>query len=213
MAAAVSTALATPLAPAIAMADPCPDVQVVFARGTNEPAGTGGLGQTFVNDLRSRIGERPLAVHAVDYPASMDFPAGAQGIADVDTEVRTLAGTCPNARIVLGGYSQGAAVIGYSLTDQLPPNGAIPQNLVGPLPKNVADRIAAVAFFGKPSNEFLGSLGLPPITIDSRFADKTIDQCEPGDFICSGGGNPIAHSLYVVTGMVDQAADFAASRL
>src|SRR3954453_5359351 len=62
-------------------AAPCPDVEVVFARGTTEPPGLGGVGQAFVDSLRSRLVARSVGVYAVNYPASNDFetstPAGA----------------------------------------------------------------------------------------------------------------------------------------
>ena len=54
--------------------------------------------------------------------------------------------TCPNTRLVLGGYSQGAAVIDVI--------SAVPIPVVGfnnPLPPNVPDYVAAIAVFGNPS--------------------------------------------------------------
>ena len=49
---AVAAAWALPIAlihlPSAA-ANPCPDVEVVFARGTTEPPGVGGVGQAFVD--------------------------------------------------------------------------------------------------------------------------------------------------------------------
>ena len=35
-----------------ASAQQCPDVEAVFARGTSEPPGVGGVGQAFVDQLR-----------------------------------------------------------------------------------------------------------------------------------------------------------------
>src|SRR5829696_4797370 len=64
----------------VAGAAPCPDVEIVFARGTTEPPGVGGIGQAFVDSLRSQLGGRSVGVYAVNYPASNDFarsaPAG-----------------------------------------------------------------------------------------------------------------------------------------
>src|SRR4051812_23647030 len=57
----------------IATAEPCPDVEVVFARGTTEPPGVGGVGQAFVDSLRSQLGGPSVGVYGVDYPASRDF--------------------------------------------------------------------------------------------------------------------------------------------
>jgi cutinase len=50
------TGFALLIAPAggpTASAAPCPDVEVVFARGTFAPPGVGGIGQDFVNALLS----------------------------------------------------------------------------------------------------------------------------------------------------------------
>ena len=51
-----------------ASAQPCPDVEVVSARGTGEPPGVGGIGQGFVDSLRSQAGGRSVGVYAVNYP-------------------------------------------------------------------------------------------------------------------------------------------------
>ena len=37
---------------------PCPDAEVVFARGTDEQPGVGGIGQAFVDALRSKAGTK-----------------------------------------------------------------------------------------------------------------------------------------------------------
>ena len=46
--------LATPAAAPKAAADDCPDVEVIFARGTNEPPGLGRVGDAFVDSLRQQ---------------------------------------------------------------------------------------------------------------------------------------------------------------
>src|ERR1700712_4229497 len=56
-----------------ASAAPCPDVEVIFARGSGEAPGVGGVGQSFVDDLRSTLGPRTVDVYPVDYAASNDF--------------------------------------------------------------------------------------------------------------------------------------------
>jgi cutinase len=203
-------------------AQPCPDVEVVFARGTDEPPGVGGIGQAFVDALRSQVGTRSVAVYAVNYAASSDFANPVEfartfvdGIRDAAAHVQSTAASCPNTRMVLGGFSQGAAVAGFVTSAVVP--GGVPAALVpAPMPLEVADHVAAVALLGKPSNEFLRQYGAPPIAIGQSYAAKTIELCAPGDTICSGaaGGGPnIAHALYGVNGMASQAAAFAASRL
>ncbi|MEE2854730.1 MAG: cutinase family protein, partial [Actinomycetota bacterium] len=44
----------------------CPDVQVVFARGTGEAPGVGPTGQAFVDSLRQRVGGRSFDVYPVN---------------------------------------------------------------------------------------------------------------------------------------------------
>jgi cutinase len=195
-----------------AAADPCPDVEVVFARGTNEPPGVGGIGQTFVDTLRSHVGTKSLAVYPVNYPATTNFPTAVDGITDAGTHVESMAARCPKTKMVLGGYSQGAAVMGFVTYSQVPDGAHLVQALQ-PMPPDVADHVATVALFGKPSSQFMSIINEPPITIGPQYAAKTIDLCVPNDPVCSSSGTPGAHHQYVETGLVDQAADFAASRL
>jgi cutinase len=199
-----------PAAPTV----PCPDVEVVFARGTSEPPGVGFVGQAFVDSLRSHVGQKSVATYAVDYPASMDWPTASQGVIDAADRVREMAASCPKTKLVLSGYSQGAAVIGYVTAAAIPAGYAVPPGITGPMPPEVANHVAAVALFGEPSSRFLTGINAPPITIGQLYASKTIQQCIADDPVCTlDGGNLGAHGQYVANGMVDQAADFVAHRL
>jgi cutinase len=201
---------------AVAAAAPCPDVEVVFARGTFEPAGVGGIGQSFVDALTSRLGGKSVEVYPVNYPASLDFSTAADGVIDTSNKLRDLTASCPNTKVVLGGYSQGAAVVAYSTVDSVPNGFALPAGVTGPMAPEVAKHVAAVALFGKPSSGFLQMIytGAPPITVGKLYTGKTIDLCIPEDNICSPTGNDNgAHNLYASNGMTDQAADFAAQRI
>lgn len=204
--------LIAPIGIPSASASGCPDVEVVFARGTNEPPGVGGVGQAFVDSLRSQVGRRSVDVYAVNYPASIDFPTGVDGVTDARAHVQTTAANCPHTRMVLGGFSQGAAVIGF-VTAAAVPAGANVANPPSPMPPDVAKHVAAIALFGKPSDQFMTAISEPPITIGPLYTAKTTDLCAPGDPICSGAGDFSAHDQYAADGLVDQAAAFAAGRL
>ncbi len=198
-----SAALATPLGTPVANAVACNDVQVVFARGTKEAPGIGRVGEAFVNDLRNLMGGRSLGVYAVNYPASYDFLAAADGANDASAYIQNVASTCPNTKLVLGGYSQGAAII-----DVL---AAVPFPVIGfnnPLPATVADRIAALAVFGNPSTR----IGIP-LTSSPVYGSRSIDLCNPGDPICSPGDDVPAHRSYGPDGTAGQAAAFVANLL
>ena len=161
--------------------------------------------------LRARVGAKSVGVYPVDYPASTNFRTALDGINDASAHVLSVASTCPNTKLVLGGFSQGAAVMGF-VTANVIPDGA-PEGVPNPMPPNVADHVAAVALFGKPNNRFMRAINEPQIAIGPMYADKTIDLCVPDDFVCSTGTDFTAHTQYAETGLVDQAATFTASRL
>jgi cutinase len=176
----------------------------------------GATGQSFVDAVRARAGGRTVEVYPVNYPASLDFATAADGVIDASNRIVSMAGNCPDTEIVLGGYSQGAAVAAYITEDAIPEGYTPPPGMTGPMPPSVADRVAAVALFGKPSSGFLQMIhnGAPPITVGSLYASKTLDLCIETDPICSpAGGDNAAHGAYLLNGMTDQAADFAVSKL
>jgi cutinase len=197
------------VATAPAGAAPCPDVELVFARGTSEPAGLGRVGQALSAQLASTLGDRTLGIYPVNYPASYDFLAAADGAADATNRIVTMAQNCPSTRFVLGGYSQGAAVVDMLLG--IPPLGAKVGDVgsAPPLPYSLADRVAAVAVFGNPATKF----GNPVSTAVAPFAGKAIDLCNDGDPICSQGRNPLAHTSYEKSPLVRQAAGFVSALL
>jgi cutinase len=203
-----------------ATADPCPDVEVVFARGSGEAPGVGGVGGSFIDALRPQVGAKSLTVYPVNYPASTDFAdpdfpkTVVDGIRDATSHIQSMAANCPNTREVLGGYSQGAAVAGYATSAAVPagvPASAVPP----PMPSGIANHVAAVTLFGTPSGQFLDKYHAPALVIGPLYQPKTLELCAPGDPICGNGdgGDPTAHISYPVNGMTSQAANFASSHL
>ena len=187
--------------PAAAVA--CNDVQVVFARGTKEAPGIGRVGEAFVGALRDRVPNRSVGVYAVNYPASYDFLAAADGANDASAFIQNVVNSCPDTRLVLGGYSQGAAIIDVITSVPFPAIG-----FTNPLPPAVADRVAALAVFGNPSTR----IGMP-LTSSPLYGVKSIDLCNPGDPICSNGDSVPAHRSYGPDGSAAQAAAFVAGLL
>jgi cutinase len=157
--------------------------------------------QAFVDSLRSQLGGRSVGVYAVNYPASNNFssstPAGGD---DMSAHVQAMAASCPDTRMVLGGYSQGAAVVDLATTS---------------MPADVSDNVAAAAEFGGARSAFADSLSAGPLpSVGPLYVGKTIEMCVPNDPICSQDGwDWRAHGAYVQTGMVNDAAAFAANRI
>jgi cutinase len=205
---------ASVLAPALPLASAeCPDVQVVFARGTGEPPGLGATGEAFVDDLRSRVGGKSLDVYPVNYPASNDWNTGLDGIRDAGAHVVSMAHDCPNTKMVLGGYSQGAAVMGF-VTSAAVPDGVDPATVPKPLDPSVANHVSSVVLFGMPNVRAMNFLNEPPVAIGPLYQPKTIKVCAPEDPVCSDGMNFAAHNTYAADEqMIDKGAEFAAGRL
>jgi cutinase len=209
--------VSAPINIAPASAATCPDVEVTFARATTEPPGVGVVGQEFVDSLRSQVGGRSVAVYAVNYPASDDFvPSVNAGTSDASAHVQSMIANCPNTKMVLGGYSQGALVIDQLTIAQFPIAGLVPETLSA----DQADHVAALALFGNPADRYLGA---PVSTASPWYGAKAIDLCAPGDPICTPGGGlslpthdemfSAAHLSYPNSGMPAQAASFVASHL
>lgn len=209
--------LSAPTLVAPASAAPCPDVDVTFARGTNEPPGVGGVGQAFTDSLRSQVGGRSVAVYAVNYPAGDDFaPSASAGAVDVHAHVTSMVANCPNTKLVLGGYSLGAMAIDLATIARMSIAGLIRDILTA----DEAAHVAALATFGNPSDRYLGG---PISEVSPWYGAKAIDLCAPGDPVCTPGGalalpshdelfSPV-HLSYQGSGMPSQAAAFVASHL
>ena len=190
----------------VASADSCPDAQVIFARGTNEPPGMGRVGDAFVESLRQQAGGLDIGTYAVNYNASKLQIHTGDGANDVISHVKSMASSCPATKLVLGGYSQGADVI--DIVSGVPIGGI---NWGSSLPPEYAKNIAAVAVFGDVVDRSGSSLGAQ----SPLFGSKVIDLCNPTDPICHAGpGNEwTGHTEGYVPVYTTQAAAFVASKL
>ncbi|GJF15419.1 cutinase [Mycolicibacterium cyprinidarum] len=191
-----------------ASAAPCPQAELIFARGRIEAPGAGQIGNALISQLRSKTGKN-IDLYAVNYPADTEIDEGAN---DMSQRVQYMAANCPDTRLVLGGYSLGAAATDIVVAAPIAAFG-----FDHPLPDGIDQHIAAVTLFGN------GSQWVGPIAsfTNPALSDRIIELCHGEDPIC----NPTAPenwqdawpahlaSAYINAGMVNQAADFVASRL
>ncbi|WP_029114640.1 cutinase family protein [Mycobacterium sp. URHB0044] len=196
--AALGTAATLAGSPASA-APKCTDIEVVFARGTDEPAGIGVVGQALVDTLRPMVKDKSVGTYAVKYPATWDFLQVATGANDASKRIQSTVAKCPDTKIVLGGYSQGAAVMDVVTTSPIAGLG-----YTAPLPAAVIPHVAAVAVFGNPS----ARLGKPLTTLSPDFGPRTADLCNTNDPVCSAGRDFDAHVRYPQSGLVKLAAQW-----
>lgn len=188
-----------------ASADDCPDVEVTFARGTDEPAGLGRVGQALVDSLREQTGMN-IGAYAVKYKASLLQLHTDDGSKDAVEHIKSMADKCPNTPQVLGGYSQGASVVDIVAGDSV---GGLLRGTT--LPAQYANFVAAVVTFGNVADRTK-----QPITTNSALlGSKAMDLCNPMDPIChEGPGNEWSgHTEGYVPVYTDQAASFVVAQL
>lgn len=209
LAASFAAVALAPLPAPPANAVNCSDVEVIFARGRDEPPGVGRIGDVLVNDLRAAT-PKSVSVYAVSYDADTNV---IQGATDMSRRIQYMATNCPNTRLVVGGYSLGAAVTDIVLGAPTPMFG-----YNNPLPPSANDHIAAIILFGNGTQNVFG----PVSVVSPIYGGKTLDVCTDLDLVCRGTidsndplGSWAAHlqPAYIDSGLVYGAAQFAAERI
>lgn len=239
----------------------CSQVTAIFARGSGEQLGQSEAGR-FFDQLKLRLGDMLVLqelgsakYQGHQYPAidvhnlangnalgawisrgyANDYGDSVmEGESELIHRVADIHSTCPETRIVLAGYSQGAQVIGQylsALSDKYP---------------EYTDQIEFVALFGDPKlnlpegrgfnppacrKEHLsswrrkvpncdtdnGSLGARDPYIPDNMKNKVGLWCNGNDFVCGSSKNPFVTSghgdYYKDGGPIDQAVLEIANRL
>jgi cutinase len=198
---AAASASAAPASPA---ATSCPDVQVLFARGTFELKPIGSIvGPSFTRALEKDLPGDSVSVWGDPYAANVLQTSAGPGATDMTNELTSVASSCPDTKFVLGGYSQGASVVDIAIGIHtfLGVGSAIPTSL--------ASRVAAVVVWGNP-------LGLFRQTIkgdSSLYGPISDTYCNSGDPVCGNGIDILAHLAYGANGDAAAGGAFAADEV
>jgi cutinase len=181
----------------------CPDVDVVFARGTGEVPGLGIVGTPFAAAVAAHLPGKTVDDYAVAYAADFAQLSAGPGATDMSNHVMAVAAQCPGTLFVIGGYSQGASVTDIAV--------GIPTILGSgtTIPAALAPRVAAVVTFGNPIH--LTGVSIPAAS--PTYAPKWDDFCAPGDPVCAGGVNVLSHLTYVINGDAASGAAYAAAKV
>lgn len=200
----------------------CAAVHIITARASTEAPGEGVTGQLIdqiIADSRQSITRA-----SVSYPATLNNYASssAQGVAALRTQLTNQVSACPDQKIVLAGYSQGAHVIldvlggggGGSLGATTPPISAA-----------IASHVVAAVSFGDPRHVVnqpfdLGSSrrnGLFPrsttqLNVLRPLAPKIQAYCDANDTFCDSGFSTTVHLTYL-NRVQDQAAQFVLGKI
>jgi cutinase len=103
----------------------CAPVTLIFARGTTEQGNLGTIvGPQFADAMKAALGNATVAVQGVNYAADIPGatsgainPAAADGAKNMVMMATTALAACPNTKVVLSGYSQGAEQVRGALID------------------------------------------------------------------------------------------------
>lgn len=146
----------------------CAEYTLIFARGTAEPGNMGVLvGPPLVWALQDIVGDSGLTIQGVnDYSASVEGyleggdPDGSANLASLVNEAYS---SCPDTKLIVGGYSQGCQIV---------------HNGIAEADTDAAAWIDKVVLFGDPDD------GQAISNVDSS---NVYTVCHSGDDICDDG--------------------------
>ena len=81
----------------------------------------GAVGDALFAALQPALGSRTVEAYPVNYPASYNFLTTGDAANDARDHIAQMTDQCPGTRLVLGGFSQGAAAM--SMLAGVPPLG------------------------------------------------------------------------------------------
>lgn len=154
-----------------------------------------------------------------DFGASVD-----QGIGELRSYIHTVNATCPQTKFVLGGYSQGAMIMSYSIGFIAPERIIYTATFGDPklyLPEGKG--VLPPACFGRSLSDYRayvpdchayeGILGSYRPYQPDGYANKVGTWCNTKDIMCSSGSSISDHTEYTSSGLYANAAREIKSRL
>jgi acetylxylan esterase len=185
----------------------CADVAIITARASTEAAGEGITGAAVTQIINTS--NQNISRASVAYPATLNNynSSSLQGINALKSQLTAEVQNCPNEKIVLAGYSQGAHVVldvlgggqGGSLGTATPPIAA-----------NISSHVTAVITFGDPRHVTNQAFDLGSSNRNGRFprsnaqlqtlggfASRIHAWCDANDTFCASGSSTQVHLTYL----------------
>ncbi|KAK3315546.1 cutinase [Apodospora peruviana] len=176
---------------------------IIVARASTEKPGTGTIG-IIANRVANRIPGSDIV--AVEYPATLgDYvESETAGVVEMRRLVVEYAAACPQGKIVLMGYSQGAHVSADVVCGNT--EDGFPQS--DPLSVDVSEKISAIVMMGDPSHSSSAAFNRGTSIKDGLFPrqnnagcaavqSKMVSYCDTGDRFCDRGDDEGVHRQYI----------------
>jgi hypothetical protein len=185
----------------------CAAVHIITARASTENPGEGITGALV--DQIIRTSNQTITRAAVSYPATLNNYASssAQGVSALKSMLTAQVQSCPDQKIVLAGYSQGAHVI---LDVVGGGGGGSLGATTAPISTAISSHIVAFASFGDPRHVPNQAFDLGTSTRNGRFprsntqlqvlsgfASKLQAYCDRNDTFCDNGFSTQVHLTYL----------------
>ena len=198
---AIIGAAASGTSPAAAATPPCTDVEIVGLRGSSEPFDPAqhGMGALLGTEADLVAAQAPtgtaVGFHGIGYPAVSAvlgvidgdyFSSKEEGMRELDGYLRQEIQACPDTRLVVMGYSQGAHAAGDQLAQE---------------PASVTDHVAELVMFGDPrfnpdatyargtfDPDDEGLAGARPLSDFGSWSTRVASFCNRDDLVCQGVG-------------------------
>ncbi|KAM4067038.1 cutinase domain-containing protein [Hirsutella rhossiliensis] len=181
---------------------------LIVARGTSELKGAGISGP-----LADRVAEhiKGSTVVPLDYPATLTNPIYDDSVGDgvdaLQEAVHNYTQSCPDAKVALMGYSQGAQLT----TDALCGGTGAGFESAKPLSADlIRKNIVAIVLFGDPSHVIntrydkgtsvkngVFERNNATVRVCETYSDRMVSYCDTGDVFCDNGQDKKVHSSYI----------------
>ncbi|KAG5927776.1 hypothetical protein E4U53_002803 [Claviceps sorghi] len=179
---------------------------LITIRGTSEMPGIGVAGTVIGTPVQKQI--NGTKVVALDYPATYSDPNYADSVANGTKSLSKLMSahvkSCPNDKIAIVAYSQGAQV---ALDTICGSDEASFDKTAAIAPDEVENHVVAIALMGDPTHvanvaynrgTSTGNGIFPRQDTDSclRYANLISSWCDTGDIYCDSGKSAAVHGQY-----------------
>jgi hypothetical protein len=204
---ALSAIAAAPAHAVASSGSGCAQVSIITARASTEAQGEGITGQ-LASAIQS-ASNQTVSRASVSYPASLFNYASSslQGIQALTSQLTSLVNSCPNTKVVLLGYSQGAHVVLDVLGGG---QGGSLGTATAPISSSIGGHVTAVATFGDPRHVTGQAFDLGTSTTNGMFprsstqlnvlagyASRIQAYCDANDQFCSSGNSLQVHLTYL----------------